>query len=368
MDGDGVDEIYSSSRFGPPLSQGSALVHQWQSVTIAGNSMAGNITLPLGISGDLLGFVSSTESHHLLAIVVDKSQQQHLEKTTSVNIKYASGLVGSSTPPSPNQPLRTTARKLVLCRTEGPALSGNFVCPDLASGGSSLMSAKFRLTHTDYHAIGQLKLKRIGSKEDLVLRLGTSGGGSAYRHTLDYAVYKSSTTGEGERLTIDKEHFPILPGVWYSIELLKSIEGVKLQITGNGLPNDTNQVGFSRTVDIGWIEGDQIDWEWVSQAPNNGVESRDRTALLALDWIGPGQLPDSGFATSPSGVQITKVVEQLKQAKASGHQKLIESCIGQLEQIAGPARVSTKPGVERNGLAQYYLNEYAWFSGKRMDH
>jgi len=99
--------------------------------------------------------------------------------------------------------------------------------------------------------------------------------------------------------------------------------------------------------------GRSYSWSWEPRERSGEVEIRDRTATLALDWLGEGVVPREDDAVSDDWRTAQELAESLDRAARSGDVEAFEAAVRGLSALAPHSRENTKTLEGRSGLAAY---------------
>ncbi|TAH38222.1 MAG: hypothetical protein EYC70_06260 [Planctomycetota bacterium] len=237
-------------------------------------------------------------------------------------------------------------RRLVLVRGEAAACAGQ-LDPRAAGARAGVFQARLRLVRSDFDASAVWELRNAAGQALARLRLATSGGGTTYRHEAFLQVRDADGTLRSGG------SFAVAPGMWLALAIEPDARG-RWRL---GLAPDSGAAGlqplraaFTAEVDAGWS------WEWRPEGNQGVAERRDFGAVLALDWMGPGQ-PRPAL-TSAEALTAESVWRRMESARTERDFGAWKQARRELETVAGPPRAGAADTQARVPLARYYLEEY----------
>jgi hypothetical protein len=259
------------------------------------------------------------------------------------------------------QPLQSAARRVLTVRGEGPALEGSFSIPDDWVPGDTpvLFQGDLRLARSDFNSFAYLAIGMefengwIESAWGLGLR--TAGGGNVYYHRLGAVT----PTGRNPKELGPSQSIQVIPGGWVNLRIAPSDDGSSLVcnlLSEAGTPGGSEAHSFP--IPMKPIPGVGVKWSWCSAALANGDEVRDRNAVMAFDWLGDGQVPESGFARTDEIKETVALGEALERALEREDQVAFQTAIRMLDELKGGPRSAIRTDVKQNCLARYYLDEF----------
>ena len=353
LDADGRDEIYSCWKWRQENLGACFSVTDGQGEILT-------LALPWAGGGVRVLRDPATSADTLLVEYVDKrGDKQFLAFPGRVEVPL------SSTPPCPDPGLQ----QVVLVRSGGAGLEGSFRIPETwtPGDGGDWLSAGFRISHADFNSGASLLIERMdrpGEPESSVrLELSTQGGGGVYHHILA----SKTILEEGLSRMVDSG-LALLPGGWVDILLRPNAEGTGMEIDARqegGTPGGGSHKTFS--VPVRPLAGAEYRWSWVPSSDKTGIEARDRFAVLAFEWSGPGLRPTGGIGRDgavPELAEVERLYHKLLKAAERGDFEAFESARSALEALAPDSRAGTRSDRLRNGLAAYRLESApVWLMG-----
>ena len=243
---------------------------------------------------------------------------------------------------APLAPLpRPEWERLVLARGEGTMCAGSF---GLASEGDSF-AAQWRLAHSDFDASATWELWQ-GNLCLARLLLHTSGGGASYRHELRLESFGA------DGAPAERAEASATPGQWFELRV-ETVERAACLVLTADTPNAERSLVLALPAAA---LGASCTWEWRPESNAGVAEVRDRGAVMALDWLGPGQLRD-GCVTGAARAAVV-AWQAMENARRAGDHARWEVQRAELVRLAGPPRAGAAESQPRAPLARYFLEEY----------
>ena len=353
LDADGRDEIYSCWKWRQENLGACFSVTDGQGEILT-------LALPWAGGGVRVLRDPATSADTLLVEYVDKrGDKQFLAFPGRVEVPL------SSTPPCPDPGLQ----QVVLVRSGGAGLEGSFRIPETwtPGDGGDWLSAGFRISHADFNSGASLLIERMdwpGEPESSVrLELSTQGGGGVYHHIL--ASKEDQEDGTSRQM---ESELALLPGGWVDILLRPDAEATGMEIDArqeDGTPGGGRSETFP--VPVRPLAGAEYRWSWVPSSDKTGIEPRDRFAVLALEWSGPGRRPPGGIDRGGAVAELAEVERHYRKLVAAaerGDLDAFESARSALDALAPDSREGTRSDRQRNGLAAYRLESApVWLMG-----
>jgi len=328
LDADGSDEIYFSWAWGDTTGGACFVV-----VDSEGESLV--LPLPWKVTG-LRHFRGTPGGADALLI------QTEGDVKLILGARGVTGTVGLPPPPE---------LESVVLMSGGPAgLAGSFdVPPDWKPGEEQVwLEAGFRIIHADFHSGGCWLLSSSPASGDSLeggICFSTQGGGGVYQHRLT----DHSTTGD-QRVGSDR-HVP--PGAWMTLRVVSESDQGGFQVVASVEGGGEREAPLVVPLGFGPEAGRSYSWSWEPRERSGEVEIRDRTATLALDWLGEGVVPREDDAVSDDWRTAQELAESLDRAARSGDVEAFEAAVRGLSALAPHSRENTKTLEGRSGLAAY---------------
>ena len=287
------------------------------------------------------------------------------ESSTAILVQGTSG----NRDRPPGKPINNLASRVFTVRGEGPVLEGDFLIPAEWKPGkdATWFEADLRLVRSDFDSFAYLALEMedadgVPVKSDMSLAMRVVGGGRVYEHRLGAHDALGNSPPEGEL----NEYIQMIPGGWVHITIGPSDDGQSLDcraVQEGGTPGGPRSCEFK--IALQPRPGTAVHWDWRSSLPNIVVEARDASAVLAWDWLGPGDVPQTHFALSETIIEAAGFGSQLVEALKNEDEAAFDRARARLKEIMGGPRLALESEDRQNSLARYYLEEYGELFLKR---